>query len=698
MCVDIVYCAHFVRMHSNKFRDPLISRAQPVTIITPVVDETLRMAGVPAIREQILDRFMNGQPRIAVVHGGEDHPPNVGARETIRRIIRSIWAQDGIPFEVSQSSPCEELSQGLDGMNYGLLSRNFWTASLASLMEAHAYDGAIVLGACDKMMAGSLRGLIEADLARQRRKARPVFALLIPSLIGRENHLPEDDRRKFEPLRHRLTESERAELDELFARPMKSHVYAHIKLILDRCFHRRVVQEGEKDELQRTIAKCTSVQGANCAASEASMAHRFILASLGVVPRGLDICVKPASEEQLNETVNRLIQVIQKRERRVSVASLTRYNLTNAAAVWSATGGHPAWLLHLTYLADAVGKKLSIADMTKKVQKVPQILAIDDAAGNSVYSMGMETENGGNSGIDTIMRTLAEKRLIEDRAPTLDGSWMQRIMEARSANGNFVYSTMTPFSRSCGLIGMHGNACAGGIARLGAQNRNGAVEKFDRKIYLAVYYLGQKDLRQDLIAEDGILERLKRKVSRDDLYHTWSFNWRSQNGAAGELSQWNKAKIWHYLLAHDLLRVMVIVAGAGPHASGMPELQLLCNPASRPLTALSVLVTDGRVSYHNESISIAHIVPEALDGGGLASIRTGDWIYLDLSRGEFQVVRQSHRGYKVITAKELANRSDRKKRINELERRRQELLPSFRILLDGVSSAEAGVSPLMKNN
>ena len=59
--------------------------------------------------------------------------------------------------------------------------------------------------------------------------------------------------------------------------------------------------------------------------------------------------------------------------------------------------------------------------------------------------MAVENENGGNSGIDTIMRTLAEKRLIEDRAPTLDGSWMQRIMEARSANGNFVYSTMTPF-------------------------------------------------------------------------------------------------------------------------------------------------------------------------------------------------------------------------------------------------------------
>ena len=176
-------------MHSTRHRDPLISRAQPVTIITPVVDETLRMAGIPSIREEILDRFMNGQPRIAVVHGSEDHPPNLGARETIRRIIRQIWTNGAIPFEISQPAPCEELSQGLEGMNYALLSRNFCTASLAALMEAHGYDGAIVLGVCDKMMVGTLRALIEADLARQRRKARPVFAAFIPSMIGRENHV-----------------------------------------------------------------------------------------------------------------------------------------------------------------------------------------------------------------------------------------------------------------------------------------------------------------------------------------------------------------------------------------------------------------------------------------------------------------------------------------------------------------------------
>jgi dihydroxyacid dehydratase/phosphogluconate dehydratase len=687
-------------MHSNKFRDPLISRAQPVTIITPIVDETLRRAGVSALREQIFDRFMNGQPRIAVVHGGDDHPPNVGLKETIRRMIRQLWANGAIPFEVSHSIPCEELSYGTEGMNYALLTRNFCTASLAALIEAHGYDGAIVFGICDKMMVGSLRALIEADLAHQRRKARPVFATLIPSLIGRETHVAEEDRRKFDPLRHRLSESERAELDELFLRPIKPHVYAHVKSLLDRCFHRRIVQENEKDDLERSIARCAAVPGANCAASEASMGHRMILASLGLVPRNLDIAVKPPSDEQMSDVVKRLVQAIQKRERRMSVASLTRYNLTNAAAVWSATGGHPAWLLHLTYLADAIGKKLSIEDITKKTLKVPQILAINEASGNSVYSMAVENENGGNSGIDTIMRTLAEKRLIEDRAPTLDGSWMQRIMEARSANGNFVYSTMTPFLPTCGMIGMRGNMCSGAIARLGLHNRNGGIQKFDRKIYLAIYYLGQKELQADLATPDGILDRLKRKVSREDLYYTWLLNWPSNagNGVVPDLSQWNKVKLWDYLLSENLLRPMVIVAGAGPRASGMPELQLVLNAASHPLGGMCVLVTDGRVSFQHDGISIAHVVPEAIDGGGLAAIRTGDWIYLDLNQGEFQVVTPSPRGYKALTAKELASRPDRKKRINELERRRLELLPSFRILMDQVSSAEAGVSPAIKAN
>ena len=146
--------------------------------------------------------------------------------------------------------------------------------------------------------------------------------------------------------------------------------------------------------------------------------------------------------------------------------------------------------------------------------------------------------------------------------------------------------------------------------------------------------------------------------------------------------------------------VAVIVRFQGPRANGMPEMYfataiIAADPALAHTTAI---VTDGRFSGAAKGPAVGHVTPEALDGGGLAAIRTADWIYLDLSKGEFQVVAQTnrHRGYKALQPRELTNRPDRKKRINELERRRHEFLPSFRVILDQISSAETGVSPTAK--
>jgi dihydroxyacid dehydratase/phosphogluconate dehydratase len=163
------------------------------------------------------------------------------------------------------------------------------------------------------------------------------------------------------------------------------------------------------------------------------------------------------------------------------------------------------------------------------------------------------------------------------------------------------------------------------------------------------------------------------------------------------MQHWNRPRLWEYLVAEKLLRVMVVVAGVGPHAAGMPELDLSsASPAS--LDSMTVLVTDGRVSFAHNGISIGHLVPEALDGGPLGSVRTGDWIYVDLNHGELQVVRElkRHRGFRPLSPKDLMNRPDRRKRIHELQRQRMDILPSIRLILDHVSSAEAGVSPLNK--
>jgi dihydroxyacid dehydratase/phosphogluconate dehydratase len=155
------------------------------------------------------------------------------------------------------------------------------------------------------------------------------------------------------------------------------------------------------------------------------------------------------------------------------------------------------------------------------------------------------------------------------------------------------------------------------------------------------------------------------------------------------MTYWSKGHLWDFLVERQLMRVMVVVAGIGPHAAGMPELQL----------TNEVVLTDGRVSWSHEGISIAHVVPEAFDDGPIAAIRTGDWIQLNLAESKLQVVSRKGRqnAVRAMTLKELMNRPDRKKRVNEIARQRLGLLPSFRIALENVSSSESGVSPCDKS-
>ena len=74
-----------MKMHSPKFRDPWIRRPQAVNLMIPIIEEELRLAGIAANRDQIIDRFMSAVPRIAIVRGAEDHPPAFGSNDSAVR-------------------------------------------------------------------------------------------------------------------------------------------------------------------------------------------------------------------------------------------------------------------------------------------------------------------------------------------------------------------------------------------------------------------------------------------------------------------------------------------------------------------------------------------------------------------------------------------------------------------------------------
>ena len=683
-----------MKMHSQRFKDPLISQARPFTILEPVIEESLRSAGVRPERALILERFMAGQPRVAVIHGSEDHPPSLGARELARRIIRQLWSDNALPIGVSQAIPCEELSHGLPGSHYAFLGRNVCASNIAALMEAHGYDAAFVLGACDTMLVGSLRALVEADLARQRRKSRPLYAAFIPVSVGPEVHLDDRERNGFEQIREKLSSPEREDLFGLLELPISPTVYEKIKDCLDSAFQKRMVLETEKDILEGLVARRAASHGANPGSSEAAIVNRLIIAAFGLVPRNLDLALNPPSDADLAHAVRRLVQGIQKRERRISVAHLVKMNIQNAVTVWNATGGYPSWQLHIHYLADAVGVRLSSAMLGRKMSKVPRLLSFNPEEGLSASGFAAESQAGGNSGVDTLMRTLAEKRLIDEGSATLDGSWMHRIMDARSANGKYFHSTMTPSSPNSGLVRLYGNLCSGALARVGVFDQ---PVDYDQKLYLAEFFLGREELAGAFAKPKGPLERLRKKTTHDALYRIWRINWADRaasNGAMDQAAEWDKNRLWSFLVDQGLLRVILFVGGEGPRASGMTEVDL--GEYGSGFHNGCIIATDGRVAFGENSLSIAHIVPEVIEGGGLASVRTADWVYLNFKKGEIHIVTAARgaAGFKVLSERQLSRRSEIKKRITEVERRRAKFLPSVRTVLDSVSSAAEGVSPV----
>lgn len=672
----------------------MIGAAHPVTILGPLIEESMRLARVRPEREKILERFMTGHPRVAVIHGSEDHPAAIGSRDLVRRLIRHLWAAGALPVEVSQPVPSEELARGRPGAHYAFLSRNLCAASLAALIEAHGYDAVFVLGACDKMLVGALRALVEADLSRQQRRLRPLYGVFLPAILGHPVHIEEDGRRRFERVRDRIPQPERERIFALLERPVDGQVYERVKADLDRAFQKRGILESEKDELEYVLAWKAFLPGAGCASSPASIVTRLMIAGFGLVPRHMDLSLEPPDDEQLRQVVERLMHGIEKRERKISVSHLVKSNLQNGLSVWSSTGGYPSWLLHLNYLAHGLGVRISPNVLNRKMSRVPCLLAFDGQAHGSPHGLAAESDAGGNSGIDTLMRTLSEKRFIDDRASTLEGPWMQRIMEARSANGQYFCSTITPSSLNCGLHRVRGNLAASALFRCSG---SGDASLYDRKVYLADYYLGYEELAAVVDKPGGILERVRRKVSQADLYRTWVLNWSELSGdSAVEVARWDKKRLWQHLLDEELLRVVLFVSGEGPRASGMRALGFPAAARSSLLERTCVLATDGRIEFGHMGVSVTQIVPEAFEAGGLASVRSGDWVALNLKQGEFNVVTptRSKQGYRALRERELTSRPDAAKRVHEIARRRAALLPSVRSLFDGVSQATDGVSPV----
>jgi phosphogluconate dehydratase len=307
----------------------------------------------------------------------------------------------------------------------------------------------------------------------------------------------------------------------------------------------------------------------------------------------------PLREALIDETVRRVIATSNDSAKHSLATMLNEESLVNALVALLATGGSTNHTLHLIAIAHAAGMILTWQDFDVLSRVVPLLLRVypnGEADVNAFQQAGgmaflvRELRQGGllNENVESLMGTGLDHF---EKAPFLDADgvlgWRQA--DAVSTLPEVLRPFADPFDRDSGIRLLHGNL-GEGIVKISA------VAPEHRRVTAPCVIFDDQD---ELVAA---LDR-------------------------GELRQ-------------DFIAV---VRFQGPRANGMPELHQL----TPHLGALQdqgyqvALVTDGRMSGASGKVPAAiHMSPEALDGGALARLRSGDVLKLDAEAGTLEVLIQ----------------------------------------------------------
>jgi dihydroxy-acid dehydratase len=284
---------------------------------------------------------------------------------------------------------------------------------------------------------------------------------------------------------------------------------------------------------------------------------------------------------------------------------LTRAAFENAIVACSAIGGSTNAPIHLIAIARHVGVPLSIEDWEKLGYKVPLLVNMQPAGeylGEDYYRAG---------GLPAVMHELLAAGRIHGNARTINGKTVsENVAQAQASDPAVIRPYDKPLRAQAGFKVLRGNL-------------------FDSAI-----------MKTSVISEE-----FRRRYLSDP---------KDPNAFEGRAAVFDGPEDYHHRIDDPTLgideRTILFMRGAGPIGyPGSAEVVNMQPPAAlikRGVTALPC-IGDGRQSGTSGSPSILNASPEAADGGGLALLKTGDRVRIDLNKGTADML---------VPAEELAER------------------------------------------
>jgi dihydroxy-acid dehydratase len=381
----------------------------------------------------ITDNDMN-KPFIGVVNSFTSVVPgHIHLNQVAAAVKDGIFSAGGVPFEFNTIGICDGLAMGHSGMRYSLPSRELIADSVEVMVQAHRFDGIVLISTCDKITPGML-------MAAAR--------LNIPAIM-------------------------------VTGGPMLSGVYKGKKVGTASMFE--AIGKVAADKMDEKELKCLEdVACPSCGSCNGLFTANTMACVTEALGMSLNGSATPlaVSAERLRiakATGERVVGLVKEDLKPLDILSMNAFE--NAIMVDMALGGSTNTVLHVAAIANEAGVDLPLSLFDKLSKRVPHICSMIPSG---PYDMKDLNEAGGIPAVMKVLKDLINLDSITVTSKTIK----ENIQSAVVDNSNVIHSIDNPVHQEGGIAVLKGNlAPDGGVVKAAGISANMMVHSGPAKTF-----------------------------------------------------------------------------------------------------------------------------------------------------------------------------------------------------------------------
>ena len=398
------------------------------------------------------------KPFIAVANSFTEIVPGHMHLSRIAESVKAgVLAAGGVPFEFNTIAVCDGLAMGHIGMHYSLPSRELIADSIEVVVQAHQFDGVVLLSNCDKITPGMMMAAARLD---------------IPSIV-------------------------------VTGGPMRSGLYKGRKVDVTAIFEAvgelsagKIGMEELKQIEDRAFPGCGSCNGMYTANTMACVAESIGLSLPGCATA---LAVSSSRARIAKKSGKRIVGLVKEDLKPSDI--LTREAFENAITVDMALGGSSNTVLHLEAIANEAGLPLPLKTFDEVARRTPHLC---DMRPSGPYDL---EELDAAGGVPAVMKVLQDRLYLN--AITVTGDTVgENIKDAVIYDTEVIRALNDPVHKESGIAILKGNlAPDGAVVKVTAVSPKMLVHKGPAKVFDSEEEAMKAILNKEILEGDVIIIR-----------------------------------------------------------------------------------------------------------------------------------------------------------------------------------------------